>query len=150
VVSRSDQRKDRRHRKFFSDLEVALCEAVSVHVRYETPDENGRTRRERNEDFNTTSPEFIVPEGGEYLWIWYFEISDSLRRVDDGVCFPIPPSEFFYWKSMTDRVVSADEYAILRAMDAAFCEETNKELQAYQERRAEDQRQELERAAQRR
>jgi hypothetical protein len=150
VVSRSDQRKDRRHRKFFSDLEIALCEAISVHVRYETPDEDGKTRRERNEQFNTASPEFIIPEGGEYLWSWYFEVSDGVRRVDDGVCFPIPWSEFLAWKTALDRVVSADEYAILRAMDAAFCEETNNELRAYHERRAEAQRLEMEAAARQR
>lgn len=121
---------------------------MTVHVRYETPDDKDETRRERNEKFNTPSPEFEVPEGGEFLWNWYFEISEGLRRIDDGVCFPIPPSEIIAWKNLTDRLLTADEYVILRAMDAVFCEETNKELQAYQERRAEQDRQAIE-AAQR-
>ena len=133
-------------RKVFLDIEIALCEAISVHVRYETPDENGETRRDRNENFNAPSPEFEIPEGGEYLWNWYFEISDSLRRIDDGVCFPMPPSEIIAWKNLTDRVVTTDEYAILRAMDAVFCEETNKELQAYHERLADENRQAMEAA----
>ena len=146
MVSRSDQRKSRRHQEFFYDLEIALCEAISIHVRYETPDEKGSTRRERNESFNVPSPEFEIPEGGEFLWTAYFQISDGLRRIDDGVCFPIPWSEFLAWAKVLDHVVTSDEYVILRAMDAAFCEETNKELQAYHERRAEDQRREIEAA----
>lgn len=126
-----------------------MCEAISVHVRYETPDENGLTRRERNDNYDIPSPEFEIPEGGEYLWGWYFEISNSLRRIDDGTCFPMPPSEIIAWKNLTDRIVTTDEYAILRAMDDAFCEKTNVELQAYHERRAAEREREIE-AAQRR
>lgn len=80
------------------------------------------------------SPDFEIPDGGEIIWSWYFQASDGLRRVDDGVCFPIPWDQFLSWSSVTGTIVRSDEYIILRAMDTAFCDEMNKELQAYQER----------------
>lgn len=133
MVCRSNQRKGRRNQKFFYGLKIALCETIRVWVRYEQPDERGLSRRERNEQFDQSSPEFAIPDGGEYLWIWFHEISDSLRRVADGVCFPIPWSEYLAWAKVGGHIVRVDEYAILRAVDTAFCDEMNKELQAYQE-----------------
>lgn len=98
------------------------------------PDENGEHRRDRNARHNEPCPELNVPGHGQYLWDWYWQISDGLKRIFDGVCAPIPWSEFLCWAQVTQSIVYADEYAILRAMDAAFCDETNIELQAYQER----------------
>lgn len=69
-----------------------------------------------------------------YLWRWYRSISDGLKRIHDGVCCPIPPSEFVAWTVCTETIILPSEYAILRDMDLTFCEETNKELQAYRER----------------
>lgn len=134
MVSRSTQRRIGRHQSFFYDLEGDLCEATRVYVRYDLPDENGEHRRERNERHNAPCPDLNIPECGEYLWDWYWEVSDGLRRISDGVCSPIPWSEFFHWAQVTQTIVHAREYAILRAMDAVFCEETNTELQAYHER----------------
>lgn len=111
-----------------------MVEAIRVYVRYELPNEDNETRRERNESFDVPSPDFEIPDGGEFIWSWYFQISDGLRRVDDGVCFPIAWSEFNVWAIVTSTEVTSDEFDILRAMDTAFCDEMNKELQAYQER----------------
>ena len=96
--------------------------------------ENGETRRERNEAFGIGSPEVKIPPHGAYLLEWYFDLSDSLRRIRDGVAEPIPPSEFEACKHATGQIVYPSEYAILRAIDAVFCSETNKELQAYRAR----------------
>jgi accessory colonization factor AcfC len=60
----------------------------------------------------------------------------------------MPPSEIIAWKNLTDHVVTSDEYVILRAMDVTFCEETNKELKAYHDRQADENRQAID-AAQR-
>lgn len=140
MVSRTACRKVRRDQEFFSVIELELKEAIRVFVRYEQPDERGLTRRERNESFQQPAPEFAIPEGGEYLWVWYHEISDTLRRVDDGVCFPIPWSEYKAWAEVTRQIVNSDEYAILRSIDIDFCDEMNKELQAFRERENERQR----------
>jgi hypothetical protein len=81
-----------------------------------------------------------VPPAGRYLWDWYFDLSDSLRRVRNGACEPIPPSEFLAWREATGNIVYPSEYAILREMDGAYCDEMNKELSDYQEREAEKRR----------
>jgi hypothetical protein len=91
-------------------------------------------RHERNEAFGETSPPLIVPPSGRYLWDWYFDLSDSLRRVRGGVCEPFPPSEYIAWLHATGNIVYPSEYAILRAMDGAYCAEMNKELADYRER----------------
>lgn len=73
-------------------------------------------------------PLLDIPDAGEYLWEWFFGIAGRVRRVVEGVCGPIPPSEFLAWATLTDNIVYPWEYGILTAMDVAFCDETNKEL----------------------
>ena len=92
------------------------------------------TRRERNARFGHPSPELEIPEAGEYLWEWYYDISSKVRRVHDGVCCPIPPSDFQAWIALKREIVYPWEYDILSAMDVAFCDETNKELSDKRER----------------
>lgn len=135
MVPRTDRRSDKRNQGFFLALRNDLTEAVRVRVRYDQPNEKGQTRRERNDDFGENSPTWIVPLSGRYLWNWFYELSNSLRRVRDGVCEPIPPSEFLAWKAATRNIVYPGEYDILRAMDAAFCAEMNQELRDFEERR---------------
>lgn len=60
-----------------------------------------------------------------------------MRRVRDGICEPIPPSEYRAWMDNTRNIVYPLEYAILTAMDVAFCDETNKELSAFRIREQE-------------
>jgi hypothetical protein len=99
------------------------------------PDEKGLTRRERNERFGQgSSPAIDIPGAGDHLWEWYFQLSGRLRRVRDGVCEPIPPSEFMAWCEASGTIVNALEYAMLSAMDDAFCDEMNQELQDYNTR----------------
>lgn len=121
-----------------------MAAAIRVFVRYDTPDEHGIKRRDKNDDFNIESPPLVVPPAVRYLWEWYFELSSGLRRVRDGVCEPIPALEFQAWREATGHIVYPVEYGILRAMDVAFCDETNKELSAFREREAERREQEAE------
>lgn len=65
--------------------------------------------------------EIIIPEVGEYLWDWFFEISNSVNRIVQGQPMRVPPSEFLAWAALSGRIVLTAEYAILRDMDAAFC-----------------------------
>lgn len=109
---------------------------MRVHVRYETPDENGETRRERNKRFeqDDETPEFELPDEGAYLWDIYWDISNRVQRVHDGVCLPIPPSEFLAWSTLTSTFIYPDEYAILCAIDDEFCSSTGDEIAAYRAR----------------
>lgn len=123
---------------------------MSVRVRYDTADENGETRRERNTRLGFPAPQVDIPPAGAYLWSWYWEVSDRLRRVRDGACEPIAPSEFSAWCNLTDTVVYPVEYAILCAVDAAFCSAMNSELRDYQERENERRKDEIEKSKSRR
>lgn len=125
-----------------------MIQAIYVRVRYDTPDEGDEktdpprlpeTRRDRNERFGHPehNPPFLLPEIGLYLWDWYFSISNRLRRVIDGICVPIPPTEFIAWRIATGTIVYPREYEVLCAMDQAYCEEMNKELADYRERQKE-------------
>lgn len=111
-----------------------MIEAISVRVKYDTKDEDGETRRERNERFGTDSPPLVLPPVGAYLWEIYFEISSRVQRVRDGICIPISPTEFAAWVSLSQRIVYPNEYDILCGMDDAFVEATNVELAEYRAR----------------
>ena len=80
-----------------------------------------------------------MPLSGQYLWDWYFDLSDRLRRVRSGVCEPVPPTEYLAWREANEHVVYTTEYAILCAMDLAFRAEMNKELSDYRERQRAEQ-----------
>jgi hypothetical protein len=115
------RRSARRHFKFFSYLTAALCEAVEIKVRYTTPDINGETRAERNERFSVPVPDIDVPEVGQYLWDWFEELSSGVNRIVDGRAQRCTWAEFHGWRELTGETVTPDEWAILRAMDLAYC-----------------------------
>jgi hypothetical protein len=98
------------------------------------PDENGRSRRERNEDFDTPSPSLNIRDEWRYLWDWYIELAGSVGRIRDGVCHPVPWSEYIGWATVTGLIVWPGEYAILRKMDAAYCAALNSEFEDYRAR----------------
>ena len=85
---------------------------------------------EKNRDYE-------IPGAGAHLWEWFEQLNAGVGRIRDGVCFPIPWTEFQAWASVTGNVVFPSEYAILRAIDLAFCDEINKELEAYRLRLSE-------------
>ncbi len=115
-----------------------LVEAVRTFVRYETPDKNDQTRRERNEKFDTTSPSLVIPEAGQFLWDIFHKLHRSISRVSDGYYRMIPPSEFEAWCRLTGTLVYPTEYDILNAMDRTYCEEANMELDADRTRQSEE------------
>lgn len=83
------------------------------------------------------SPEIFISDSGQMLWDWFHEISRRLVRTRDGVCCPIPPSEFLAWREATGNIVYPSEYAILAAVDDAYCDEMGKELEAMRIRQKE-------------
>lgn len=62
------------------------------------------------------------------------KLSARVRRVRDGTCEPIPPSEFIAWRDATGSIIYPTEYGILAAMDDAYCSEMAVELKDYRER----------------
>lgn len=49
-------------------------------------------------------------------------------RIVDGACHKVPPSEWLAWQSLTGHVVYSWEFAILAAMDHAYCAAVNEEI----------------------
>jgi hypothetical protein len=88
------------------------------------------TRREAYPRYDRDVPDLVIPEGGHHIWDWYAQVSLRIGRVRDGICDPIPPSEWLAWQTLTGEIVHPWEHAILAAMDIAFCAEMNKELEA--------------------
>lgn len=123
-----------------------MAEAVRIRVRYDTKDENGETRRERNEKFDADSPSLDIPDEGLYLWQWFWNLATWFKRVRSGSAEIIVPSEMEAWANLNGVEVRPAEFAILHAMDMAFCEATNVEISEWRERDKERQRQEHEAA----
>lgn len=105
-------------------------------------DENGTTRRERTEFYieegasSEPPPPLEVPDAGQYIWDWYHALSGRLKRVLDGVVYPIPPSEFVAWCIATGHIIRPSEYDILCAIDVAYCDEMAKEASDYSARQS--------------
>lgn len=116
---RSGHRSGRQHRQFFEGFGEELSEAVRIATRYGTADHNGETRRERNDRFGLDSPEPVIPEGGAYLWDWFWELSQERREGMNGP-MPLSSRDIAAWCDISGNVVRPDEVAVLRRMDAAY------------------------------
>lgn len=89
------------------------------------------------------TPEFNLPHSGKYIWDWYTDLSQRVSRIRDGVCYLIPLSEMLSWAKISRNIVYSWEYDILMEMDAAFCRETNLELQSKREKEEEERQKKL-------
>ena len=76
------------------------------------------------------SPDVEIPEAGEHLWEWYFDIDGRISRIVDGICKRIPPSEWLAWQSLTGTIVYPWEFDILAAMDRVYCDTVMEEIAA--------------------
>jgi len=100
----------------------ALTEAVHYHVRYNTRDEKGETRAERNARFEVpelTPPEPDVPWLFAHVWTWFWEISGQRKKGMDGA-EPIGWNEISDWSRLTGNELRPEELQMLIDMDAAF------------------------------
>lgn len=144
MVHPSTRQRDRRGKGFFRLIRDELIEAIETHVRYDTrlflhksvDGEAVLTRRENNARFGKPSPEVDVPEVGEYLWDWFFDVDARIARIQDGECRPIPPSEWLAWVTVTGNIVRRWELGILTALDLAYCKALNIELEEKRQREA--------------
>lgn len=127
-------------------------EAVRVYTRYDLPDENGETRRERNINFGQDdSPPLEIPNAGKYLWELFTQLSNAIHRIDfNGYYYNLQPSEIIAWCKLTSTDITGREYDIISAMDNVFCKELNKDKNASDTRKFEKQKQEIEQKNRRR
>jgi hypothetical protein len=70
-----------------------------------------------------------VPEHGVFIWDWFWELRQS---QPPGFSGPVPISnlELQAWCQLCGNIVTREEVGILRAMDARFCAEIEKESEA--------------------
>ena len=110
---------------------------MAVVARYDSVrDKDGETRRERNEAFETESPDAEVLDHGAFIWEWFWELRQSQPAGFSGAV-PVSNLELVAWCQLTGNLVSREEVGILRAMDARFCIEIDKENEAIRKREAE-------------
>ena len=110
-----------------------MCEALRIEARYNTPDAQGETRRQRNARFGEHSPEPEYPERGRQLWGWYQQASKT-RRFDQGQPQMLTPLEWKAWANITGQVIREEEFSVLIDMDAAYVSALKAELKAQWDR----------------
>lgn len=127
-------------------------EAIRVYARYDLPNENKETRRERNERFGfNDSPKLEIPDCGEYLWELFTTLSNAIHRVDfNGYYYNLPPSDIIAWCKLTNTDITPREYDIISSMDRVFCSELNKDKNARDTKKYEEQKREMESKSKRR
>ena len=106
-----------------------MCEAVRVRTRYETPGPKGETRRERNERFSQESPPFDVPEDGQYIWDWFYDIIETGDRIIQGEPIPFSHIELKAWSENMRELVEPSEFKILIDMSNTWCDAMFDELE---------------------
>jgi hypothetical protein len=104
-----------------------LCEGLKTQARYDTPDKDGETRRERNARFGQSSPEPFRPVKGRYLWEWFISASDFREFGEHGPkC--ITPGQWKFWAEINSVEVRPEEFKVLVRMDRSYINALNVEL----------------------
>ena len=93
---------------------------------------DGETRANRNEKFGQEDeikyPD--VPDHFEYIWEWFWELTDAGRHVYDGVAVSLSYSELTAWITGLDQIVTHEEKKIIIKMSQAWSDEMNEEIQS--------------------
>lgn len=109
-----------------------MAEAVSTFIRYDSVDQDGQTRRQRNIRFGAEheNKDVKVPELCWYLWEWFFEISGTRRSRTERISY----SDLKAWSDLSGNDINSFEFECLTAMDRAFVDAMSVEIAANQER----------------
>jgi hypothetical protein len=76
-----------------------------------------------------------VPDNSAFIWEWFWDLRQSQPPGFSGL-IPISSLELVAWVQLTGNIVTREEIAILRAVDARFCAEIEKEAEAIRSREA--------------
>lgn len=115
---------------FFAELTRRLAEAVGLTVRYDMADESGETRRQRNARFEQVTPDVDVPEQGEHVWQWFWELSDRRKSGPEA----INHADVDAWQRLGAHDVLPEEVAMVMAMDDAYMRAVREEQAAQRAR----------------
>lgn len=103
---------------------------MAVLVRYDTPDETGESRREKNERFrmgHLNPPAEPVVEGGERIEAVFWRLS-RFRSQGMGGPEPLQPLAVHGWRAVTGRYLSLQEIEIIFDLDAAYLTAYRREM----------------------
>jgi hypothetical protein len=94
---------------------------VRLLALYETPDKDGETRRQYHLRFDSPelNPDIEEPADGGHIIEWFWDLHRGRPEAFSGVA-AISPEYLASWAAMTGEIVTREEVAILRRMDAAF------------------------------
>lgn len=108
---------------------------VRLAVRYDTPDERGETRRQRNIRFGEgeKNPDIEPPDGAEHILDWFWDLSAARSHGFSGPN-PLSLSDIANWSRLTGEIVTREEVGILRQIDAAYVAAVAEEQAAQAER----------------
>jgi hypothetical protein len=110
----------KRRVKFFLELGDRLCVFLDINIRYDSPDEEGETRRQFNDRFGIDSPEALeVDEQDEYLLDVFRHLS-SIRDEGFNSVGPLLPSRIEEWCRVLGYRLLRDEILILLRLDTVY------------------------------
>jgi len=109
---------------------------VFHHVKYDTPDHKGVTRRERNRlaGWDENTPEIVFPQEAFYLWEWFFELSNARHDCEKRLQY----SEIDAWSRLSGSNLKPYEFELITAMDAKFVEAFKSEMTTNRQRQDEE------------
>jgi hypothetical protein len=90
------------------------------------PNENGETRRQRNEKFGQPAPDVQIPAEGAHVWHWFWSLSNRRRSGPE----PLSYAEVGEWQRLTHTPIRSEEVEMLMRMDDAYLAEVRKEQAA--------------------
>lgn len=92
---------------------------MSHIVRYETPDDKGETRRQRNARFGAQSPDLEAPFAGELILEWFWHLSAFRGEGVSGPA-PIRHADIRDWSVLSHTPLRPEEVTILLQLDQAY------------------------------
>jgi len=98
-------------------------------------DENGETRRQRNERFGEKSPDVEVPMEGAHVWDWFWALSGRRRSGPEALTF----ADVGEWQRLVMVDLLPQEVEMLMAMDDQYLRAVREDQDAARARALESQ-----------
>lgn len=105
---------------------------MDILIQYDSPDDQGETRREYNARFNIPSPEYELHPDAQYL-LEVFEYLSNFRHSGMNGPEPILPGTVLEWCRATGTMLCHEEIEQIFKVDAVY----RKAYRIEQERQAE-------------
>ncbi|WP_313242172.1 hypothetical protein [Stenotrophomonas sp.] len=93
-------------------------------------DENGETRRQRNERFGATSPELHIPDAVTHVWDWFWLLSGRRHSGPEALTF----ADVGNWARLLQLELLPEEVSMLMAMDDQYLRAVREDQKAARER----------------